>query len=187
MEKTIQEIKKIFTDKGEEAYYGEKVSQFEHGAQCLLVALSEDQAIDMQVAAFLHDIGHMIDEPGLEGQDMDGFGNKDHELIARKWLQERGFSEKIQTVVYNHVEAKRYLCYADKNYYESLSDASKKTLEFQGGVMTENEAIAFREAPYFEESLLLRKWDDLGKIPNTPLPKLEDILEIIRQYLRTTL
>lgn len=185
MEKTIQEIKNIFTQKGGEAYYGEKVSQFEHGAQCFLLALSEDQVIDMQVAAFLHDIGHMID--ASDSQDMDGFGNKDHELIAKNWLKERGFSEKIQTVVYNHVEAKRYLCFADKNYYDSLSDASKKTLEFQGGIMDENEAKAFREAPYFEESLLLRKWDDLGKIPNTPLPELDDILEIIRQYLRTTL
>ncbi|MBK9507951.1 MAG: phosphohydrolase [Cytophagaceae bacterium] len=134
------------------------------------MALSEDQAIDMQVAAFLHDIGHMIEDPSMEGQDMDGFGNKDHELIAKNWLKERGFSEKIQTVVYNHVEAKRYLCFADKEYYDSLSDASKKTLEFQGGIMTENEAISFKEAPYFEENILLRNGMISEKSPILPYP-----------------
>lgn len=180
--KVIKELKMIFTQGGNAAYFGENVSQFEHAAQSLMLAMSDEQAIDMQVAAFLHDIGHLLETPENTNK-MDVYGRKDHEEAAQLWLLERGFSKKIQAVVKNHVIAKRYLCFKNPEYYLGLSDASKQTMEFQGGKMSETEAQYFENEPYFEESILLRNWDDKAKIPNIVLPNLEECLEIVDNYL----
>ena len=47
---------------------------------------------------------------------------------------------RVAQLVLGHVQAKRYLCHANEHYYQKLSEASKKTLTFQGGVMTKEEA-----------------------------------------------
>ncbi len=177
----VSEIKYLFFKSGNDEYFGEKVSQFEHAAQALLMAISEEESLEMQVAAFLHDIGHLIETD--EDNTIDVYGRKDHEEAAKVWLEERGFSERIQAVVQNHVPAKRYLCFKRPEYYAALSTASKKTMKFQGGVMTTDEAQAFENQTYFEESLKLREWDDKAKITNIELPTLEDCLEIVSKYL----
>lgn len=180
----LAEIKYLFFKVGSEAYFGEKVSQFEHASQAMLLAMSDDESIELQVAAFLHDIGHMLES---KEDSMEIYGRKDHEEAAAKWLAERGFSEKIQATVKNHVDAKRYLCFKNSEYYEGLSKASKKTLEFQGGVMTEKEVIDFENDPFFEESLKLRYWDDKAKVQNIQLPTLDECLEIVDRYLSKNL
>lgn len=177
----ISEIKYLFFKSGGDEYFGEKVSQFEHAAQSLMLAISEEESIEMQVAAFLHDIGHLLDTE--EENAMEVYGRKDHEAAAKVWLKQRGFSEKIQTVVENHVPAKRYLCYKNPSYYQDLSEASKKTLAFQGGIMKKTEAEEFEGQSYFEESIKLRHWDDKAKITNIEVPSLEDCLEIVTKYL----
>ena len=40
------------------------------------------------------------------------------------------------------MDAKRYLCFIEKNYWDSLSQASKISLKLQGGVFSEEEAKA---------------------------------------------
>src|SRR5258708_32702064 len=112
--------------------------------------LAEEQGYDEEVilAAFLHDIGHIcVDARGDNGavsayRQMDGFGIIDHEEIGAEFLGEKGFSRKIVRLVESHVEAKRYLTFKDPAYYARLSEASKKTLEFQGGPMNQAEAEA---------------------------------------------
>ena len=177
----ISEIKYLFFKSGGDEYFGEKVSQFEHAAQSLMLAISEEESLEMQVAAFLHDIGHLLDTD--EENTMEVYGRKDHETAAKVWLIERGFSEKIQTVVENHVPAKRYLCYKYPSYYQGLSEASKKTMAFQGGIMSKTEAEEFESQIYFEESIKLRNWDDKAKITNIEVPSLEDCLEVVNKYL----
>ena len=89
----IKELKMIFTQGGNAPYFGENVSQFEHAAQSLMLVISDEQAIDMQVAAFLHDIGHLL-ETSKNSNEMDIYGRKDHEEAAQLWLLEKGFSKK---------------------------------------------------------------------------------------------
>jgi 2-amino-1-hydroxyethylphosphonate dioxygenase (glycine-forming) len=177
----ISEIKYLFFKSGNDEYFGEKVSQFEHAAQAMMLAISEEESLEMQVAAFLHDIGHLIETD--DDNTMEVYGRKDHEEAAKVWLAERGFSLKIQAVVQNHVPAKRYLCLKRPEYYAALSAASKKTMKFQGGVMTADEAQEYENQTYFEESLKLREWDDKAKVTNIELPSLEDCLEIVTKYL----
>ncbi len=42
---------------------------------------------------------------------------------------------------------------------------SKRTLEFQGGPMNEEEAVRFRKDTLFEECVQQRRWDEEAKLP----------------------
>jgi predicted HD phosphohydrolase len=42
--------------------------------------------------------------------------------------------------------------------------ASIVSLAKQGGPMSDEEAVEYRKKPYFTECLLLRRWDDHGKL-----------------------
>ena len=117
---------------------------------------------------------------------MGGFGVKSHEKIGADFLREKGFSERIASLVENHVQAKRYLTFKYPNYYQQLSEASKKTLEFQGGVMNAYEADAFQQDPLFETSILMRKWDELAKETNLPLIPLDQLKMKAQKILHHT-
>lgn len=54
-----------------------------------------------------------------------------------------------------------------------LSQASKMTLEHQGGPMTQEEAKKFEIDPLFETILKMRTWDEKGKDTAISLPKLD--------------
>ncbi|MEP7252808.1 MAG: phosphohydrolase, partial [Ginsengibacter sp.] len=58
-------------------------------------------------------------------------------------------------------------------YYNRLSEASKNTLNFQGGRMNENEAKDFKKDEWFPLYITLRGWDEKAKEENTPLPDLD--------------
>ncbi len=178
------EIMKYYEKYGGEEYAGEKVSQLEHMVQA--AQLAEEQGYDEEVilAAFLHDIGHIC-EAGHGDNEMDGFGIKDHEEIGAEYLIEKGFSKKVARLVQSHVEAKRYLTYKDPAYYAQLSDASKKTLEYQGGRMDKEEAEAFETYPLFDLIIKMRKWDEQAKIENKPLPDLQHYRQMIFHHLES--
>ena len=181
--KVMEEIRTIFLSQGDEQYYGEPVSQFEHAAQSAILAEKSGFDDEVQIAAFLHDIGHLL-PASSEEELMANYGRKDHEGVAADWLRDRGFSEKIVVLVENHVNAKRYLCYANPAYYNHLSDASKQTLEFQGGKMEQEEAEVFEKNPYFDIIIRMRRWDEAAKVEHQQLPDLDYFLGICEGYLR---
>jgi 2-amino-1-hydroxyethylphosphonate dioxygenase (glycine-forming) len=182
IQSSVSEIKQLFENQGDNEYYGENVSQYEHAAQAAILAKRQGYDEEVQIAAFLHDIGHLFPAQ-TEEQLMEVYGRKDHESVAADWLRERGFCEKIATLVENHVNAKRYLTYIDEDYYEALSEASKQTLMFQGGRMTANEAKAFEQNPYFETIIRMRRWDEAAKVEDMTLPTLDHFMNIIDIYL----
>ncbi|WP_276500832.1 phosphonate degradation HD-domain oxygenase [Terrimonas pollutisoli] len=177
------EIMAMYSKHGGEEYAGEKVSQLEHMVQA--AQLAEQQGFDEEVilAAFLHDIGHIC-EAAQGDNEMDGYGIKNHEEIAARYLTDKGFSKKIIRLVQSHVDAKRYLTYRYPEYYEQLSAASKKTLEYQGGKMGEEEAAAFEKDPLFTLIIQLRKWDEQAKIEGMPLPQLEYYHQLMLNHLQ---
>lgn len=179
---TISEIRQLFENQGDGEYYGENISQYEHAAQAAILAKRQGYDEEVQIAAFLHDIGHLFPAQ-TEEELMEVYGRKDHESVAADWLRERGFGEKIAILVENHVNAKRYLTYADEDYYEALSEASKQTLMFQGGRMTKNEAKDFEQNSYFELIIKMRRWDEAAKVENLPLPTLDHFINLINSYL----
>jgi phosphonate degradation associated HDIG domain protein len=179
---TVDEILSLYRRFGEEDYIGEPVSQIEH--MCQAAQLAEAQGNDREVilAAFFHDIGHLC-EHILSVAHMDGYGVHDHEKLGADYLRDKGFSEKIAKLVASHVAAKRYLTMRFPEYYEQLSLASKETLKFQGGIMTEEEAIAFEADPLCNLYITLRRWDEQAKEENIPLPSLDHYRVMMEEHL----
>lgn len=176
----METIANLFAQGGQDAYFGEPVTQIEHALQSALLAEQAEADDETVVAAFLHDIGHLL-PPELANGYMDGYGTVDHEKLGADYLRELGFSEKVAQLIEHHVNAKRYLVYKNPAYFARLSEASVKTLEFQGGPMTAEEAAVFEKNPYFKGILLMRTWDEQAKIPNLPTPGMDYYLDKCRQ------
>src|ERR1700761_5895796 len=164
----VDEVFALYAKHGNEDYIGDPVSQLKHVSQ--VAALAEEEGFEDEVvlAAFFHDIGYLCASIGEAG-GMAGFGNVDHEKLGADYLRDKGFSERIATLVQSHVVAKRYLTYKYPEYYNQLSDAGKATLEFQGGRMSEKEARDFESNPDAELFIRLRYWDDKAKETNIPV------------------
>ena len=181
----MNSIANLFAQSGHDAYFGEPVTQLEHALQTAQLAEQAGADGETVVAAFLHDIGHLLPEESGHAY-MDGYGTVDHERLGADFLRQRGFSEKVAQLIENHVNAKRYLVAQRLDYFARLSEASLRTLEFQGGPMTPDEAARFEKHPYFGEILQMRRWDEQAKIPGLPTPDVAHYLELcVNQSTRT--
>ncbi|HEY4966290.1 MAG TPA: HDIG domain-containing metalloprotein [Puia sp.] len=177
-----EEIIHLYTIHGHEEYSGEKVSQLEHMVQAAQLARSQGFDDEVVLAAFLHDIGH-IAEKLSESNAMGAYGIKDHETLGAEFLSERGFSDRLIRLVASHVVAKRYLTRREDGYYDKLSEASKKTLEYQGGPLTDAEADTMEKDPLFKEIIQMRRWDEEAKLEHQPIPSLEIFKKLIFLHL----
>jgi 2-amino-1-hydroxyethylphosphonate dioxygenase (glycine-forming) len=185
IDNTAEEIMQLYVRHGADDYVGEPVSQLEHMSQCARLAQQEGYAEEVVLAAFLHDIGHICSPKRRVEASMAGYGVMRYEKVGADFLREKGFSERVAQLVESHVPAKRYLTFKDPNYYNQLSDASKQTLEFQGGRMTLEEAAAFEQADLFHLSIRMRRWDELAKEMNQPVAELADFKEMLIRHLAT--
>jgi len=176
------EIIQLYKQFGGSEYAGEKVTQLEHMVQAARLAEQEGYEEEVILAAFLHDIGHIC-VAAQEHNAMDGWGIKDHEEVGADFLQEKGFSKRLSRLVESHVEAKRYLTWKDPLYYEQLSEASKKTLEYHGGPMLTGEAVAFEQHPLFHLIIQMRHWDDVAKIEHLEIVELDKYRDMVVRHL----
>lgn len=176
------EIIQLYEQYGGSEYAGEKVTQLEHMVQAARLAEQEGYEEEVILAAFLHDVGHIC-VSAHEDNAMAEWGIKDHEEVGADFLRGKGFSKRLSRLVESHVEAKRYLTWKDPLYYEQLSEASKKTLEYQGGPMYTDEAIAFEEHPLFNLIIQMRHWDDVAKIEHLETGDLEKYRAMIIRHL----
>ncbi len=181
----VDEVFALYKKFGDEDYIGEPVSQLEHMSQAASLAKEEGYDDEVVLAAFFHDIGHLCAD-ATEAGSMDGMGNVDHEKLGAGYLLERGFSERLAALVQGHVIAKRYLTYKYPEYYNKLSPASKATLNFQGGVMTADEAAAFEQNENSELIIRLRYWDDMAKQTDTPVDNIDYLKSIALKHLDET-
>ena len=162
----VEAVFGLYQQHGAEDYIGEPVSQIEHMSQAAQLAMAEGFDDEVVLAAFFHDIGQLCAE-GAE--NMGGYGVVSHERLGADYLREAGFSERMARLVEYHVQAKRYLTLRQPGYYALLSEASIRTLGYQGGVMSEAEADAFERDPLCALSLRMRAWDEQAKHANVPL------------------
>jgi len=166
----VDEVLKLFRDRGDSQYGEEAVSQLDHALQT--AALAADAGADSALisAALLHDIGHLLHDLPDDAPDH-GIDDR-HEITGGTWL-ERRFNDDVTEPVRLHVPAKRYLCAVDADYHDELSPPSVLSLKLQGGPMSEDEVAEFEKNPQFERAVRLRRWDDEAKIPDHPTPSLE--------------
>ncbi|MFS2093659.1 phosphonate degradation HD-domain oxygenase [Pseudomonas sp. Pseusp11] len=181
-QQVIVEVFGLYERFGDNDYIGEPVSQIEHMSQAAELAMAEGFDDEVVLAAFFHDIGHLCAE-GAES--MGGFGAVSHERLGADYLRRAGFSERMARLVEYHVQAKRYLTLKEPGYYERLSEASRRTLEYQGGVMSAAEAEAFEQDPLCAVSLRMRQWDELAKQMWVPVIDLDVLKEKALRVLRT--
>ena len=163
--KNINKVFDLYENYGTSNYIGEDMTQVEHAKQAAFLASQNYMCNkpDIILGAFLHDIGHLLVFENKHIEKMGDLGAKDHEIVGSNFLSSLGFPERICKIVANHINTKRYLISLNSEYYDELSEASKKTFEYQGGKMTEKEMKDFKLDENFRIHLYIRKFDDLAK------------------------
>lgn len=177
----VKQIVTLFDINGGSMYGGEAVTQLEHALQAATLAHKEGASDALITAALLHDIGHLLHDLPDDASD---HGIDDvHEALAAKFLENHFITAVVEPVKL-HVAAKRYLCAVDQHYYETLSAPSKTSLSFQGGVMDDKEVVEFENNIFFQDAVVLRRWDDIAKDPNMQTPDINYFIPSIEKTLK---
>ncbi|MBI1310896.1 HD domain-containing protein [bacterium] len=173
---TIDEIQKLFDERGDSQYGFEAVSQREHALQAAALAEHDGASPALITAALLHDVGHLLHnlpddatEKGIDDQ---------HEELGQRWL-ERYFGRDVWEPVLLHVAAKRYLCQIEPDYEATLSRPSRQSLALQGGVMSVEDASEFVAHKFADDAVRLRRWDDAAKAAGLETPSIEHFLQFV--------
>lgn len=164
---SLDDIALLFARHGHTQYTGEPVTQLEHALQSALLAEQEGAAPSLIVASLLHDLGHMLEDLG-QTPTLAGIDDL-HQYRILPFL--RGvFSDAVLAPIALHVDAKRYLCATDADYFSTLSADSVRSLQLQGGVFDVEQAAAFIDRPHAVDAVRLRRWDDRAKTAGMATP-----------------
>jgi len=172
----LGDIEKLFRDHGHIEYSGEGVTQLQHALQTARLAEDEKAGDLLVTAALLHDLGHILN---VQGETPTARGIDDqHQYYAIPFLRPL-FPPAVIEPIRLHVDAKRALCAMEPEYYEALSDDSKRSLTLQGGIFAKGEASAFMAKPHAADAVRVRRWDDAAKSPGLATPPLSHYLAIV--------
>ena len=178
---TLDELLTLYGREGSANYFGEAVTQTEHGRQAAHFARLAGASDALIIAALLHDVGHLLQHAPDDLAEWTDDAH--HEEVGSRWLADR-FGSKVSEPVRLHVPAKRYLCATDSAYLRQLSSASVHTLALQGGPMTAAEVTAFEAEPCYREAILLRRCDDQGKVAGLATADFTEYSGLIAQLAR---
>jgi phosphonate degradation associated HDIG domain protein len=179
---TLADIEKLYKAHGHIEYSGEGVTQLEHALQCAQLAENDGADEALVAAAFLHDLGHLLN---MQGETPTARGIDDqHQYFAIPFIRPL-FRPAVVEPIRLHVDAKRALCALEPGYYEALSEDSKRSLELQGGTYAPADAEAFAAKPYAKDAMRLRRWDDAAKVAGRETPPLQHYLAIAERCLNS--
>lgn len=153
-------ITELFAEGGHLMYAGEGITQLQHGWQCGRLARQAGATPGLQLAAWLHDLGHLM--TGLDGTPTARGIDDAHETLAAGALTGR-FGPTVVEPIALHVLAKRCLVATTPGYLSGLSPDSVRSLALQGGPMSLAEVEFFMALPHAKDALRLRSWDDRAK------------------------
>jgi predicted HD phosphohydrolase len=130
-------------------------------------------------AALLHDIGHLFvaEDEAVQADDR-------HEIIGARVLGGL-FGEDVRRPIALHVQAKRYLCFRERHYFDGLSSASRASLALQGGPFDAAQAAAFETLPGWQDAVTLRRLDDTGKCETASGLRFADFATMLRSLVTT--
>jgi phosphonate degradation associated HDIG domain protein len=170
---SIDDIELIYRRRGTAQYSGEPVTQLQHALQTAALAEAAGADDALVAAALLHDLGHLVQDPGGGDSHTPTLHGVDdlHQFIALPFLR-RLFPARVLDAVQGHVDAKRYLCATRPGYLEALSLDSQRSLALQGGVFGPAQAAAFIARPGADDAVRLRLWDDAAKSADAVTPPL---------------
>jgi phosphonate degradation associated HDIG domain protein len=161
---SVDDIVHLLSTRGQAQYGREAVSQLDHALQCAQLAEQHGETTETIVAALLHDLGHLLVEMEDENTEKEQQRDDLHQFVALPFLRSV-FPAAVLEPIRLHVDAKRYLCATEPTYWDSLSAASKRSLELQGGIYDSVAAKAFIAQPFAEQAARLRRYDDWAKVP----------------------
>lgn len=173
-------IQGLFERRGDDWYMGESVTMAQHMLQSAYFAEKAGADDELVISALLHDIGHYTSE--FPQDCLENGVDNDHENAGADFLSPF-FSTRVTNPIRLHVATKRYLCATNPAYYKVLSDASKQSLEVQGGPMSETEVTEFEKEANYKDAVRVRHWDEAGKDPDLDMPSLEHYIPRIRQLV----
>jgi phosphonate degradation associated HDIG domain protein len=176
----LNDIHDLFDQYGSLSYSGEPVTQLEHALQCGALAEAEGADDEMICAAFLHDLGHML---SLRSKTPASPGTDDlHQYYGLPFLRPI-MPDAVLEPIRLHVDAKRCLCAIDEAYFAKLTPGSVRSLQRQGGVLSQLEAQEFLQKPFAEDALQLRRWDDRAKLAGQITPPIEHFIQVVEQVM----
>jgi phosphonate degradation associated HDIG domain protein len=180
--KTLEDVLKTYREHGHRAY-GESVTELQHALQSATFAEQAGEPPVVVAGALLHDYGHLCHNLG---EDIADHGvDAHHERLGASLLKDL-FVDEIVDAGRLHVAAKRYLCWKEPSYHESLSEASQQSLKLQGGPMTDAEAHEFEREPHHGLAVRVRRYDDMGKEPEMSTPNLDSFRPLLEGFLRAS-
>jgi predicted HD phosphohydrolase len=117
----FQEIADLYQEKGDLQYHGENVTQLVHAWQCGQLAKQQGASPELQMAAWLHDIGHLL--TGQAGTPTVVGIDDQHQVLGSHYLAQKLPPAVVQPVAL-HVLAKRYLVSTNRDYQAQLGGAA---------------------------------------------------------------
>lgn len=181
MDDPVEQICAILVREGTRRYGMEAVSQLEHALQCAALAERDGAPPALIVSVLMHDIGHLLcpDDTAAMQRGEDGH----HEDHGADYLAQ-WFGEEVTEPVRLHVAAKHYLTGREPDYFEQLSQASRRTLELQGGPFKAEEEAAYLRTAGAETALMVRRWDEQAKVAGAATPALDHFKPYMQAVLR---
>ncbi|MTI09959.1 HD domain-containing protein [Curvivirga aplysinae] len=170
----------MFNSRGQDEYLGEAITQSEHMLQCAVVADQFEAKESVILASLLHDVGHFMHDYDFDCADH-GIDSR-HEDVADDFLK-KFYPPEVTEPVRMHVDAKRYLCAVEPDYFGKLSEASVHSLKLQGGPMSAEEVKKFEESPHLKDALDLRRFEEAGKVDGVATPKIEEYRDLMLKFL----
>jgi predicted HD phosphohydrolase len=160
--------------------YDEEVSQLDHARQTAALAAAAGSAEPLIAAALLHDIGHLLHLADIGDDAVQMSVDLEHERVGAGYLSVI-FPLSVTAPIALHVEAKRYRCALDPTETERLSAGSQRSLLRQGGPMTPDQVARFEAAPHHVDAVVLRGWDDAGKVVGLDIAPFESYLPLLQR------
>jgi predicted HD phosphohydrolase len=153
----------LMGDTGARAVAGAALTPLQHAWQCGQMARRAGAPVALQLASWLHDLGHLITQAGMAPEVRAGAAG--HDQLGARALAPM-FGEAVARPIGLHVQAKRYLVATRPAYRDMLSRASLLSLDRQGGPMSASDQAAFLACEDASDALRLRAWDDAARIPS---------------------
>ncbi len=167
--KSVEQAFDLMATRADGRYGLSDVSQLEHALQSAGLAIERALGDALTIAALFHDVGHLLvaADVALAEQGIDDR----HEEVGAAMLAGL-FGAAVIEPIRLHVPAKRWLCTVERDYFGRLAPDSVRSLELQGGRMSEAEERAFRAKPHATAAANLRRIDDDAKVPGLDVPGL---------------